>query len=224
MYVTLKSEAGRSVDVPAEGHLEIYRDADRTHEVVVREVDGEEENVVGLDVYDISVSSRGTDQTPKYVEVTLEDGQVYVVDHGQSEGVELEGIGNESYDVKQGERKAIHRDSRIEVGYDTTLSIKVDETAEDVPLLEYIDQCQKWLQNGGQAQLVLDEGQKLVTELRMRGKTDSAAAREAHDRLKKQVNQIRNQVNRGNGDKPVEDDISRRMNGSLENLRRIYNR
>lgn len=165
MQAKLVSDAGErvEVDIPETGHVEVYRVPDRRSEVVADVVETSSEPI-GLDIYDPSVSRRGTDDDPKYVKLFLDDGQVFVIDLGMSHGVKLTD-GFETVSLTPGERYAIHQDETLHLGHNTTLGVRVSGDRGDVPMIWRINQCRKWLRKGKNRD-ALREAQGLLDQLR----------------------------------------------------------
>lgn len=216
-------ESGVRVPVPPAGHVEIYRDNERNHEVVAHTVDGSEE-ITELGIVDATVSKRGEEPNRRSVELYFEDGQLYAVNHGAKNPPYVDGM-IDSYQMDAEEIYTIHRDCTLEIGFNNRISVIVDEKqGETAPIAVYIQQCQKWLQNEGPAQVVLEETQGLLDEIDRRDIADDNVTRGARDEFANVVTQVRGQCNAGAADEPVKEDIRKTITKRLDRLKRLYTR
>lgn len=206
MQAKLVSDAGErvEVDIPESGHVEVYRLPDRRSEVVA-DVVADSSEPIGLDVYDPSVSSRGTDADPKYVKLFLDDGQVFVTDMGMTHGVNLED-GFETVPLTPGERYALHQDATLHLGHHTSLGVRVSGDGGDVPMIWRINQCRKWLRKG-QNRDALREAQGLLDQLRTPAGPEIPG--DVETEFENVVTKLQNQIEIGDdrSDEPVPESI-----------------
>jgi hypothetical protein len=217
-------ESGIRVTVPPAGRVELYRSKQRDHEVVARTTNGSVE-ITGLGIVDATVSKRGKESNRRSVELYFEDGQLYAINHGAKNPPRIDGM-IDSYQMDAGEPYTIHRDCTLELGLDNRISILVDEEqGEEAPIAVYVQQCRKWLQNEGPAQVALEETQGLLDEINRREAANNNVTRDARDDLANVVTQIRGQCKKvGAANEPVKDEIRQTALERLNRLERLYTR
>lgn len=216
-------ESGVEVTIPPTGRVELYRDKQRNHEVVAHTTNGSVE-IIGLGIVDATVSKRGEESDRRSVELYFEDGQLYAVNHGAKNPPRIDGM-IDSYRMDAGEPYTIHRDCTLELGLDNRISVLVDEEqGAEAPIAVYVQQCRKWLQNDGRAQVVLEETQGLLDEIDRREAADTDVTHDARDNLANVVTQIRGQCNAGAANEPVKNEIRQTALKRLDRLKRLYTR
>lgn len=217
MQATLVSDADERVelDVPAEGRIEIYRDQDRNHEVMAA-VSADDGAPIGLGQYDPSVSRR-----PKEIQVFRDDGEVFVIDTGSSESVELSDV-FESVELTAGQRYAVHQDSELHLGYDTTLEVRLEGGGEEVPIAWRIDECRRWV-DSGKTDEIIRSAEALWDQLRTRGR-DGEAYEEAHEAFENFLDNAgaRVKLSRGGAGPSLERETIENGKRSLDRLQALY--
>lgn len=215
MHATLISSVGGGVevDVPDDGHIEIYRVPDRGNEIVAN-VTSTDDDPVGLGARDPSVSRRSN-----HVRLFQADGEVFLMNTGMSEPVVLEDI-FESMTLAADERYAVHQDATLHMGYDTEIGIDVSQDREDIPITWRIEASRRELERGTNNE-ALHAAEALVDQLQLRGRDGNVYA-DAHETFKDVRDQLQNRVRLGHDDADVADSIRTDGIRCLDRLLTLY--
>lgn len=223
-YLSAEGTSDERIRIPESGHVEIFRVSSRDNEVVSQVVGDDTSEIIPLGVRDRYVSRRGTDADPSYIELYIEDDQLFVVDNGMDEPVRLEEV-FETIELTHGESYIVHRDAKLGLGFATELQLTIEREQDEVPMLEYIDQCRRWIMQGPNRE-ALRSARGIFDRLERSPPPGEAGEPDPVEQFEGVLVQLENQVERGEdrSDESVPPDVRRSALDALERLRQLYTR
>jgi hypothetical protein len=123
------SARGTNKGISLEGRTEIYRNSSKGEQIFVETT----EKTISLGVADITVSRKTTDEAPVIIEPRSE--HIEIRNEGNSNGVTVR-VGDQSVELEPGYLKRVRRDARIEIGYQTVLTLEIEREAREEYVIE----------------------------------------------------------------------------------------